>query len=179
MGGMEYWTTSAGGGVTETKTILVTAVTGSQGRSTARQLLKAGWRVRGLTRNPESKRAQAMVTAGVELIKGNMGDRATVERALDGAQGVTPSQISSEMASPERSGTGSSLPTPPRAPVSGISSLHRLPRPTRTPASPTSIPNGRSRSTFSSLDFPPRSCDLRYSWKISRRRAMCRWLDGA
>jgi uncharacterized protein YbjT (DUF2867 family) len=70
------------------KTILVTAVTGSQGSAAARHLLKTGWRVRGLTRNTKGKRAQALAGTGVELCGGNMGDRADLERAIGGAYGV-------------------------------------------------------------------------------------------
>ncbi len=76
------------GNTTDIKTILVTAATGSQGGATTRHLLQTGWRVRGLTRNPNSKRAQALAKTGVELCDGNMGDREALERALDGVYGV-------------------------------------------------------------------------------------------
>ena len=69
-------------------TILVLAVTGSQGGATARQLLKDGRTVRGLTRNPNSKQAQALARIGVQLVEGNMADRAALERAVDGVDGV-------------------------------------------------------------------------------------------
>lgn len=76
------------GEATTAKTILVLAVTGSQGGATARHLLQQGWRVRGLTRNANSRRAQALARLGVELTEGNMGDRGTLDRALDGVHGV-------------------------------------------------------------------------------------------
>ena len=41
------------------KTILVTGATGTQGGAVVRELLKRGYRVRGLTRNTDSERAMA------------------------------------------------------------------------------------------------------------------------
>lgn len=70
------------------KRIAVTGVTGSQGGATARRLLQDGWRVRGLTRNADSAGARAMAAAGVELIEGDMGDRAALDRLFAGAHGV-------------------------------------------------------------------------------------------
>ncbi len=70
------------------KTILVTGITGSQGGAAARRLLQQGWRVRGLTRNTGSPAAGAIAALGVELIQGNMGDRASLDQALKGAHGV-------------------------------------------------------------------------------------------
>jgi len=70
------------------KRIAITGVTGSQGGATARRLLRDGWRVRGLTRNTGSAGARAMAAAGAELIQGDMGDRAALDRLVDGAHGV-------------------------------------------------------------------------------------------
>ena len=39
---------------TEKKTILVSGATGNQGGAVTRELLKRGYHVRGLTRNPDS-----------------------------------------------------------------------------------------------------------------------------
>src|SRR5689334_7112162 len=70
------------------KTIVVTGVTGSQGSATARRLVRAGVRVRGLTRNPESAKARALASAGVEMLRGDLEDVASLDRALAGADGV-------------------------------------------------------------------------------------------
>jgi len=72
----------------EAKTILVTGATGKQGGATARRLLARGFRVRAFTRKPEQPAAVALVAAGAEVVKGDMDDRASVERALAGAYGV-------------------------------------------------------------------------------------------
>jgi len=66
----------------------VSGVTGRQGGAVARQLLAKGYRVRGLTRNPESERAKAAASWGVELVKGDFEDRASLARALAGCDGA-------------------------------------------------------------------------------------------
>ena len=70
------------------KIILVTGATGQQGGATARHLLKKGWSVRGLTRNPDSAAAQALAKAGAEVVQGDLDDRASLDTALSGAYGV-------------------------------------------------------------------------------------------
>src|SRR5829696_2881793 len=68
--------------------ILVTGATGQQGGAAARHLLANGWRVRGLTRNPASDKAQALVALGAEVVEGDLYDRTSVDTALQGAYGV-------------------------------------------------------------------------------------------
>lgn len=70
------------------KTIAITGVTGSQGSATARSLLHAGLKVRGLTRNPDAPRAKALAAMGVELVKGDLDDPSALRRAFEGADGV-------------------------------------------------------------------------------------------
>jgi uncharacterized protein YbjT (DUF2867 family) len=73
-------------------TILVTGATGGQGGSVARHLLTAGFQVRALTRNPDSDKAKALADAGAQVVAGDLADRASLDRALngcDGAFGVT------------------------------------------------------------------------------------------
>lgn len=72
----------------ETRTILVTGATGTQGGAVARELLNRGYAVRGLTRNPESERAQAMAGLGAEMVKGDFDDAATLAAAMEGVYGV-------------------------------------------------------------------------------------------
>jgi uncharacterized protein YbjT (DUF2867 family) len=71
-----------------TKTILVTGATGQQGGAVARNLLQRGFNVRGLTRNAASERASALAAQGIELAVGDMTDRAALDRALEGVDGV-------------------------------------------------------------------------------------------
>ena len=68
--------------------IAVTGITGSQGGAAAKHLLAAGWRLRGLTRKASSEAASRLASRGVELIEGNMSDRAALDRLVAGAYGV-------------------------------------------------------------------------------------------
>lgn len=68
--------------------ILVTGATGKQGGAVARQLLEKGFRVRAITRNPGQPAARALREAGAEVVEGNLDDRNSVNRALEGAHGV-------------------------------------------------------------------------------------------
>lgn len=68
--------------------ILVTGATGQQGGATVRHLQKKGWLVRGLTRNSNSPAAKALAEAGIEVVQGDLDDRASLDAALDGAYGV-------------------------------------------------------------------------------------------
>ena len=70
------------------KIILVTGATGKQGGATARSLIKAGVKVRALTRKPESSSANALRTLGIEVVKGNLNDINSLEPAMQGVYGV-------------------------------------------------------------------------------------------
>jgi uncharacterized protein YbjT (DUF2867 family) len=72
----------------EERLILVTGATGKQGGAVARSLLDRGFRVRGLTRNPQKPEAQALADQGAEVVQGDMEDRSGMERALEGAYGI-------------------------------------------------------------------------------------------
>ena len=70
------------------KLILVSGATGRQGGAAARELLSRGYRVRGLTRNPESERAQQLARLGVEMVKGDFNDINSLNKATQGVYGV-------------------------------------------------------------------------------------------
>lgn len=71
------------------KTILVTGATGAQGGGVARHLLRGGkFRVRCLTRNPDSDKAAALERAGAEVVRGDLGDPKSLAPALKGCYGV-------------------------------------------------------------------------------------------
>src|SRR5258707_13273234 len=74
--------------MTSNRTILITGVTGNQGGAVAQALRGAGFHLRGLTRKPDSERAAAVARHGVEIVKGDLDDEATLRRALAGAWGV-------------------------------------------------------------------------------------------
>ncbi|HET9401872.1 MAG TPA: NmrA/HSCARG family protein [Candidatus Acidoferrales bacterium] len=68
--------------------ILITGVTGNQGGAVARALQGTEFQLRGLTRKPDSAQASGLARQGVEIIKGDLDDEATLRRALTGAWGV-------------------------------------------------------------------------------------------
>src|ERR1700733_456445 len=70
------------------RTILITGVTGQQGGAVAQALRGTGFHLRGLTRKPENERAAALAHQGIEIVKGDLDDEATLRRALAGAWGV-------------------------------------------------------------------------------------------
>lgn len=69
------------------KLICVVGATGNQGGSVARRFHKAGFRVRGLCRNPESPAALQLVAdaPGIEVVAADLDDVATLESAFKGA----------------------------------------------------------------------------------------------
>ena len=79
----------------QSTTILVTGATGRQGGAAARHLREKGLSVRALTRDPNTDTARALVGRGTEVVKGDLDDKASVGRALDGVQGVYSVQASS------------------------------------------------------------------------------------
>jgi uncharacterized protein YbjT (DUF2867 family) len=72
----------------ENATVLVVGATGAQGGSVARHLLGRGYPVRALTRDPDSAPAQALARAGAEVVRGDLGDRPSLRRALAGCWGA-------------------------------------------------------------------------------------------
>jgi uncharacterized protein YbjT (DUF2867 family) len=74
--------------MTSDRTILITGVTGNQGGAVAQALQGTGFSLRGLTRRPDSERAAALERQGVNVVKGDLDDEATLRRALAGTWGV-------------------------------------------------------------------------------------------
>jgi uncharacterized protein YbjT (DUF2867 family) len=70
------------------KTVLVTGATGRQGGAVIRNMLANGWNLRALTRNPNSDASQALAGEGVEIVKGDLDDKESLERAVHGTYGV-------------------------------------------------------------------------------------------
>ncbi len=70
------------------KIVLVTGATGNQGGATARHLLADGWRVRALVRDDTTPAAAGLGAAGVELVRGDLDDPASIVAAAQGAYGI-------------------------------------------------------------------------------------------
>jgi uncharacterized protein YbjT (DUF2867 family) len=68
--------------------ILVTGATGNQGGAVARHLLRSGYKVKALTRNPESDKAGLLKALGAEVVRGDLDDPKSLEPALTGVWGV-------------------------------------------------------------------------------------------
>jgi uncharacterized protein YbjT (DUF2867 family) len=70
------------------RTILITGATGRQGGAVIRNMLGKGWKLRALTRNPQSQNAKALTSQGVEVTQGDLEDPASLDQAARGAYGV-------------------------------------------------------------------------------------------
>src|SRR5258708_17437464 len=87
--------------MTTNRTILITGVTGAQGVAVAQALQGAGFHLRGMTRKPDSEQAAALARHGVDIVKGDFDDEASLRHALASAWGVFGVQNAGE-AGPER-----------------------------------------------------------------------------
>ena len=72
--------------VADSETILVMGATGRQGGAVVEDLLSRGYQVRGMTRKPESKKAQRLRDLGVEIVAGNYQEPETMQAAMQGIE---------------------------------------------------------------------------------------------
>ncbi|MEU1867790.1 NmrA/HSCARG family protein [Streptomyces gardneri] len=70
------------------KTVVVVGATGLQGRAVTRHLLRDGWQVRALTRDPDGTQAIALAQAGAEVVRARMEDVDSLTAAAEGAWGL-------------------------------------------------------------------------------------------
>ena len=73
------------------KIITVFGATGAQGGGLVRSILNdtnSEFSVRAVTRTPDSDKAKELSKLGAEVVKGDIDDAATVQRAVDGAYGA-------------------------------------------------------------------------------------------
>ncbi len=70
------------------KIVVVTGATGAQGNAVARHLLRRGFTVRALTRNPENEKAKALAARGALLVRGDFEQPQSLVRAMQGADAV-------------------------------------------------------------------------------------------
>src|SRR6201993_2643607 len=66
------------------RSVLVSGATGQQGGAVARALLSRGHRVKALTRKPDSDAARQPISAAADLVTGDLGDAASVQKAASG-----------------------------------------------------------------------------------------------
>ncbi len=72
----------------KSRTVLVTGISGHQGGHVAHHLLARGHRVRGLSRDPDSPRLNAIRSLGAEIVAGAFDDPASIERATRGVDSM-------------------------------------------------------------------------------------------
>jgi len=97
--------------MTSDRTILITGVTGKQGGAVVQALQGTGFHLRGLTRTPNSERAAALARQGIDIVKGDLDDEATLRRALAGAWGVFGVQNAGEAGAEREEAQGKRLAT--------------------------------------------------------------------
>jgi uncharacterized protein YbjT (DUF2867 family) len=93
------------------QTILITGVTGQQGGAVAQALRGDGFHLRGPTRKPNSPRAVALAREGIDIVKGDLDDEATLRDALAGAWGVFSVQNAGEAGVEQEEAQGKRLAT--------------------------------------------------------------------
>jgi len=70
------------------KTILVIGATGNQGGAVIKALLETDFKIRGLTRKVDSKKAKILSAKGIEMIQGNLADLESLKKAMKHCYGV-------------------------------------------------------------------------------------------
>ena len=72
------------------RSLLIIGATGNQGGAAIDALLDQpqDWSLRALVRNPDSERAQALAQRGVNIVRGDLDDAESIERAVAGTYGV-------------------------------------------------------------------------------------------
>ncbi len=72
----------------QSATVVVMGATGQQGGAVCRHALAAGWRVRAVTRSPQSAAAQQLQRQGAQVVAADMNDPSSLDPALQGADAV-------------------------------------------------------------------------------------------
>jgi uncharacterized protein YbjT (DUF2867 family) len=72
----------------EPRVVVVSGATGLQGGAVARHLLREGWSVRALTRDPTRPSARALAALGAQVVAGDLEDIASLRPVVAGAYGV-------------------------------------------------------------------------------------------
>ena len=78
------------------KLVVVVGATGGQGGSVINRLLADGsYRLRGITRTPQSKSSQALTTKGVEMVTADLNDTESLIAVFKVLQSCTPTHVES------------------------------------------------------------------------------------
>ena len=68
--------------------ILITGATGQQGGAVAKELLQKKYKVRAMTRKPDSDQAKELSKLGAEVVYGDLDKPESLEKALEGCWGT-------------------------------------------------------------------------------------------
>lgn len=71
-----------------TKTVVIFGATGTSGGAAMRHLIKAGFQVRAVTRDPDRDAARNVARLGAVPVAGDLDDRASIRNAIEGADAV-------------------------------------------------------------------------------------------
>jgi uncharacterized protein YbjT (DUF2867 family) len=71
-----------------TKTYFVTGATGNQGGAVIKHLLKNGFRVKALTRDPDSVKSKGLAASGADIIEGDLNTPSSYNNHLKDVDGV-------------------------------------------------------------------------------------------
>ena len=72
----------------ERRTVLITGATGKQGGAVARALKGKDFKLRAMTRKPESDAAKALAADGIDVVQGDLNNPDAIKKAVSGAWGV-------------------------------------------------------------------------------------------
>ena len=71
------------------KLAVIVGATGGQGGSAVSAFLEdKTWKVRGITRKPDSEKAKALAARGVEVVRADLNDEASLVKAFEGAHTI-------------------------------------------------------------------------------------------
>lgn len=70
------------------KIVTVFGATGTSGGGAMRELVKAGWQVRAVSRDAQGDKAKAAAEAGAEIVTADLNDRASIRAVIEGADAV-------------------------------------------------------------------------------------------
>src|SRR5258708_12990509 len=113
------------------RSVLGTGATGQQGGAVARALLSRGHRVKALTRKPDSDAARQLMSAGADLVTGDLGDAASVLKAASGVSTMFLIGNSYEPGTEEETRQGIIATQPAKTPAVGHSLYPSLPHATK------------------------------------------------
>jgi len=151
--------------------ILVLAATGGQGRAVTDALLDRGAGVRALVQNTDDEAARRLADRGVQVVAGDLSDRASMAAAMKGVAGVfaytTPfvDGVEAEVAQGQAILAAAGQQRVPHLVFSSLA------MPTRGPAYRSSKARHVSKPNWSPAMCLTRSSDRRLSWTWSTSAA--------